>query len=155
MTGSYNNTIKVFDRQNPIEGSYKLIMQDEDTNNTFHDLFRTTAATTTTDDNNNSSSSSVFITPIISTSSSSTSGDSGGAELLPWPRRIHDDLIDMNENLPKTSFSDNNSTNNHPNINESLFTVDVGRKWLQVSWKPWSTIAAVSHTDGIHLIEAI
>uniref|UniRef100_A0A5K4EEM1 Serine/threonine-protein phosphatase 2A 55 kDa regulatory subunit B n=1 Tax=Schistosoma mansoni TaxID=6183 RepID=A0A5K4EEM1_SCHMA len=138
MTGSYNNTVKVFDRQNPIEGSYKLIMQDEDMN-TFHDTFRTT------DDN-----TSVFVSPI---SSSTSSPD--GTELT-WPRRIHDDLIDITENFTSSSFSDNNtSTNNNPNFNESIFTVDVGRKWLQVSWKPWSTVAAVSHTDGIHLIEAI
>ncbi|KAH9582485.1 Serine/threonine-protein phosphatase 2A 55 kDa regulatory subunit B beta isoform [Schistosoma haematobium] len=141
MTGSYNNTVKVFDRQNPIEGSYKLIMQDEDMN-AFHDAFRTT------DDN-----TSVFVSPI---SSSTSSPD--GTELT-WPRRIHDDLIDITENFTRSSFSDNNindnTSTNNPNVNESIFTVDVGRKWLQVSWRPWSTVAAVSHTDGIHLIEAI
>ncbi|CAH8561624.1 unnamed protein product [Schistosoma mattheei] len=141
MTGSYNNTVKVFDRQNPIECSYKLIMQDEDMN-AFHDAFRTT------DDN-----TSVFVSPI---SSSTSSPD--GTELT-WPRRIHDDLIDITENFTRSSFSDNNindnTSTNNPNVNESIFTVDVGRKWLQVSWRPWSTVAAVSHTDGIHLIEAI
>ncbi|VDP38084.1 unnamed protein product [Schistosoma mattheei] len=94
MTGSYNNTVKVFDRQNPIECSYKLIMQDEDMN-AFHDAFRTT------DDN-----TSVFVSPI---SSSTSSPD--GTELT-WPRRIHDDLIDITENFTRSSFSDNNINDN-------------------------------------------
>ncbi|CAH8561515.1 unnamed protein product [Heterobilharzia americana] len=125
MTGSYNNTVKVFDRRNPVEGSYKLIMQDEEANS-FIDPFRTT----------DGSGTSVFVSPIPDSIE------------LPWPRRLHDDLIDTNEDFSKSSTFGDNS-------NEQLFTVNVGRKWLQVSWQPGFNVAAVSHSDGIHLIEAL
>ncbi|KAH8872623.1 Serine/threonine-protein phosphatase 2A 55 kDa regulatory subunit B [Schistosoma japonicum] len=136
MTGSYNNTVKIFDRYNPIEGSYKLILQDEDTN-AFHDPFRATDC-----------ASSVFISSISSSSSSDSTE-------LPWPRRLHDELIDTSDGFTNRSSFPINNNNNNVNSNESIFTVDVGRKWLQACWKPESTVAAISHSDGIHLIEAI
>nr|CAH8857848.1 unnamed protein product [Trichobilharzia regenti] len=145
LTGSYSNTVKIFDRHNPLEGSYKLTMQDEEASS-FIDPFRTT-------DSGGvgglgvSGGTSVFVSPLPDSID------------IPWPRQLHDELIDITDGgyskLSSSTLSQSSSSSLIDYSNEQLFTVDVGRKWLQVSWRSGSNVAAVSHSDGIHLIEAL
>ncbi|KAG5452422.1 Serine/threonine-protein phosphatase 2A 55 kDa regulatory subunit B delta isoform [Clonorchis sinensis] len=63
----------------------------------------------------------------------------------PWPRRIVEDKTEAAGNLLGSDFS--------PEF--ARFGLDAGCKWLQVSWRPGSYVVAVSHNDGIHLLEAL
>ncbi|CAL8096118.1 unnamed protein product [Calicophoron daubneyi] len=118
ISGSYNRTVKVFDRRAAANTEYNLVMQKEEMN-PFVDPFRAA------DDLNSSAS---LLTD--------------NAE-LPWPRRIVEDV-------PTKNLPDNSVSSTDPRT-----PLDVGCKWLQVSWRPGSYVAAVSHSDGIHLLEAL
>ncbi|VDQ10990.1 unnamed protein product [Trichobilharzia regenti] len=114
---------------------------------------------------------SSFIDPFRTTDSGGVGGlgVSGGTSVfvsplpdsidIPWPRQLHDELIDITDGgyskLSSSTLSQSSSSSLIDYSNEQLFTVDVGRKWLQVSWRSGSNVAAVSHSDGIHLIEAL
>ncbi|VDP86481.1 unnamed protein product [Echinostoma caproni] len=118
VTGSYNRSIKVFDRQAKQDPEYSLIMQNEEIN-PFIDPFRA-----------------------ADEPSSFASALSDTAE-LPWPRRIAEAPKNADNPLGSNFSSD------------FRFGMDMGCRWLQVSWRPGAYVVAVSHSDGIHLLEAL
>lgn len=62
---------------------------------------------------------------------------------LPWPRRISESSK-SGDNLLGSNYS-----------SDLRFGMDMGCRWLQVSWRPGAYVVAVSHSDGIHLLEAL
>ncbi|THD28177.1 Serine/threonine-protein phosphatase 2A 55 kDa regulatory subunit B [Fasciola hepatica] len=118
VTGSYNRSVKVFDRHAMQDPEYSLIMQNEEIN-PFIDPFRAA--------DEPSSFASVL---------------SDTAE-LPWPRRIAEGSKSGDSALGSNYSSD------------FRFGMDMGCRWLQVSWRPGAYVVAVSHSDGIHLLEAL
>ncbi|KAF8567017.1 Serine/threonine-protein phosphatase 2A 55 kDa regulatory subunit B [Paragonimus westermani] len=124
VSGSYNQLVKVFDRQAHSNPEYRLLMQSEEIS-PFVDPFR------------DPSDLNTF------TSSLPDSTE------LPWPRIITEDM--SADNGLSSVFGSSYVLSDFGRMSG----VDLGRKWLQVSWRPGSYVVAVSHSDGIHLLEAL
>ncbi|CAH8533274.1 unnamed protein product [Dicrocoelium dendriticum] len=119
-SGSYNRSVKVFDRHTHENSEYSLVMQKEELS-PFVDPF------------------SAPVDPGLFAFSLADSAE------LPWPRRI----VEEKDTGALGSLGFDYSSEC------GKFGIDVGCKWLQVSWRPGSYVFAVSHADGIHLLEAL
>lgn len=119
-SGSYNRSVKVFDRHTYENSEYSLVMQKEELS-PFVDPF------------------SAPVDPGLFAFSLADSAE------LPWPRRI----VEEKDTGALGSLGFDYSSEC------GKFGIDVGCKWLQVSWRPGSYVFAVSHADGIHLLEAL